>query len=85
MRSLSLHKNQAPHQLAAHLRRAFSGVVAGNVKVQGIAAIEQHGLFEIHGQTDVMEPMDDLLAAFVAQHRMKLPGMHYQPCYRIIK
>jgi hypothetical protein len=29
--------------------------------------------------------MDDLLAAFVAQHRMKLPGMHYQPCYRIIK
>ena len=85
MRSLSLHKNQAPHQLATHLRRAFSGVVAGNVKVQGIAAIEQHGLFEIHGQTDVMEPMDDLLPAFVAQHRMKLPGMHYQPCYRIIK
>jgi predicted Rossmann-fold nucleotide-binding protein len=85
MRGLSLHKKQEPHQLAANLRRAFSGVVAGNVKVQGIAAIEKHGLFEIHGEASIMEPMDSLLAAFVEQNRMKLPGMRYQPCYRIVK
>lgn len=85
MRNLSLHKNQETHLLAANLRRAFSGVVTGNVKDQGIRAIEQYGHFEIHGDISIMEPMDALLAAFVAQNRMKLPGKAYVPCYRIIK
>jgi len=85
MRGLQLHKNQPSHLLAAHLRRAFSGVVAGNVKTQGIRAIEQHGPFEIHGDADIMGPMDALLTSFVAQHRMKLPGKKYNPCYRIVK
>jgi pyrimidine/purine-5'-nucleotide nucleosidase len=85
MRNLKLHKSQPPHLLAANLRRAFSGVVAGNVKDEGIRAIEQHGLFEIHGDASIMEPMDALLGAFVTQHRMKLPGKKYVPCYRIIK
>lgn len=85
MRQLSLHKNQESHLLAANLRRAFSGVVAGNVKDEGIRAIEEHGLFEIAGDAEIMEPMDALLASFVAHHRMKLPGKQYQPCYRIIK
>src|SRR5450830_948847 len=85
MRHLELHKNQEPHLLAANLRRAFSGVVAGNVKNQGIRAIEQHGNFEIHGDVAIMESMDALLSAFVVQNRMKLPGKAYTPCYRIIK
>jgi predicted Rossmann-fold nucleotide-binding protein len=85
MRNLKLHKNQERHELAANLRRAFSGVVAGNVKDQGIRAIEKYGHFEIHGDAGIMGPMDELLAAFVAQHRMKLPGKAYTPCYRIIK
>ena len=34
MRNLRLHQNQPRHLLAADLRRAFSGVVAGNVKEQ---------------------------------------------------
>jgi predicted Rossmann-fold nucleotide-binding protein len=85
MRNLKLHKNQERHLLAANLRRAFSGVVAGNVKDQGIRAIEKHGVFEIHGDLSIMEPMDALLASFVAQHRMKLPGTKYNPCYRIVK
>jgi pyrimidine/purine-5'-nucleotide nucleosidase len=29
------------HELAANLRRAFSGIVTGNVKEYGIAAIER--------------------------------------------
>lgn len=85
MRNLRLDKAQETHQLAANLRRAFSGVVAGNVKDQGIRAIEEHGVFEIRGDRSIMEPMDALLASFVAQHRMKLPGTKYNPCYRIVK
>jgi hypothetical protein len=85
MRNLRLHKNQETHLLAANLRRAFSGVVAGNVKDQGIRAIEQHGPFEIQGDDAIMASMDALLSSFVAHHRMKLPGKKYTPCYRIIK
>jgi len=84
MRSLELHKNQERHLLAANLRRAFSGIVAGNVKDEGIRAIERHGHFEIHGETGIMRPMDALLTSFANQHRMKLPGTKYTPCYRIV-
>lgn len=85
MSNLELHKNQPRHTLAANLRRAFSGIVAGNVKDEGIRAVEQHGLFEIRGDASILEPVDSLLASFVEQHRMKLPGTKYVPCYRIIK
>jgi predicted Rossmann-fold nucleotide-binding protein len=85
MRSLSLHLNQETHLLAANLRRAFSGVVAGNVKEEGIREIEQHGKFEIHGEPEVMAPMDKLLQSFVEQSRMKLPGKEYIPCYRVVQ
>ena len=85
MSNLELHKNQPRHTLAANLRRAFSGIVAGNVKDEGIRAVEENGLFEIRGDASIMEPVDILLASFVEQHRMKLPGTKYEPCYRIIK
>ncbi|MDH5446965.1 MAG: nucleotide 5'-monophosphate nucleosidase PpnN [Gammaproteobacteria bacterium] len=85
MANLALHKDQDTHLLAANLRRAFSGVVAGNVKAEGIHAIEQYGHFELRGDHEIMEAMDSLLASFVSQQRMKLPGKEYIPCYRIIK
>lgn len=85
MRNLALHRNQLPHQLAAQLRRAFSGIVAGNVKDQGIRAIEKYGHFEICGDPDMMHAMDALLTSFVEQSRMKLPGKVYVPCYKVIK
>lgn len=85
MSQLVLSKSLPVHELAANLRRAFSGVVAGNVKEQGILAIEKHGPFEIHGDTDILEPLDELLAAFVIQQRMKLPGSEYIPCYKVVK
>jgi pyrimidine/purine-5'-nucleotide nucleosidase len=84
MRNLALHRDQPAHLLAANLRRAFSGIVAGNVKDEGIRAIEQHGHFEIHGDAAIMGPLDALLTSFVTQLRMKLPGSEYTPCYRII-
>jgi predicted Rossmann-fold nucleotide-binding protein len=85
MRDLALHKNQEPYVLASNLRRVFSGIVAGNVKDEGIRAIEQYGHFEIRGDASIMDPMDALLASFVAQERMKLPGTKYTPSYRITK
>ena len=47
-------------------------------------AIEKFGRFEIHGDPAIMGPMDALLKSFVEQHRMKISGADYNPCYRII-
>jgi predicted Rossmann-fold nucleotide-binding protein len=84
MRALALRPDQPVHMLAANLRRAFSGVVAGNVKDHGIRAIEKHGRFLIHGDAEMMSDMDELLGSFVEQQRMRLPGNRYEPCYRIL-
>lgn len=86
MASLNLYPSQSPEKLASDLRRAFSGIVAGNVKEVGMKAIEQHGPFKIHGDKEIMQRMDILLRGFVSQHRMKLPGgTAYEPCYEIVK
>lgn len=84
MRELALHKDQPAHILAANLRRAFSGIVAGNVKEPGIRRIEEHGPFEIKGDPEIMSRLDELLSSFVAQSRMKLNGQDYQPCYQLV-
>ncbi|GAL24971.1 decarboxylase family protein [Vibrio variabilis] len=83
MAGLDLHMNQRPENLAAALRQAFSGIVAGNVKAEGIREIERHGPFTIDGDKALMKKMDKLLSDFVTQQRMKLPGSEYIPCYRI--
>jgi pyrimidine/purine-5'-nucleotide nucleosidase len=85
MRALQIHHDRPRHELAADLRRAFSGIVAGNVKEEGVRAIEEHGPFDIDGDVDIMRALDKLLQAFVEQHRMKLPGgAAYVPCYRVL-
>ncbi|MFC3717076.1 nucleotide 5'-monophosphate nucleosidase PpnN [Luteimonas soli] len=83
MAALDLHHGRKPHELAADLRRAFSGIVAGNVKEDGMRRIEEFGPFQIHGDTDMMESLDALLRAFVEQRRMKISG-DYKPCYEVI-
>lgn len=84
MRQLQLHRQQAPHDLAANLRKAFSGIVDGNVKEHGIRAVAEKGPYEISGEKDVIGPLDALLRSFVAQKRMKIPTQEYVPCYRIV-
>jgi predicted Rossmann-fold nucleotide-binding protein len=84
MRALKLKREQPVHELAAHLRRAFSGIVTGNVKECGIQAIEREGPYELAGDPAIMRLLDDLLAAFVAQRRMRLPGSLYRPVYRLV-
>lgn len=83
MADLDLHMDQPANILASNLRKAFSGIVAGNVKSEGIREIEQHGPFIIDGDTALMKKMDTLLNDFVKQQRMKLPGSEYIPCYKI--
>ena len=84
MAGLELDRRLPKHQLAANLRRAFSGIVAGNVKPDTLASIRKHGPFEITGEPEIMHALDGLLSAFVAQGRMKLPGVAYEPCYRVV-
>jgi len=84
MRALDLGRAQPAHELAATLRRAFSGIVTGNVKEVGIQAIEREGPYELAGDPAVMRLLDELLAAFVSQRRMRLPGSTYRPVYRLV-
>ncbi|MGB5486924.1 MAG: nucleotide 5'-monophosphate nucleosidase PpnN, partial [Lysobacterales bacterium] len=84
MAALQLHRDQPKHLLAASLRRAFSGIVAGNVKPETIISVRREGPFEINGEKEIMLALDRLLASFIEQRRMKLPGTIYSPCYRVI-
>jgi len=83
MSELAISEDQEPHVLAANLRRAFSGIVSGNVRDDTAAEIEKHGPFQIHGSARIMALLDDLLASFVEQKRMKIAAGAYQPCYQV--
>jgi predicted Rossmann-fold nucleotide-binding protein len=83
MAALEIRQGLEPHRLAAELRRAFSGIVTGNVKEGGVRLIETHGPFEIRGDPAILQALDELLASFIRQRRMKISG-DYRPCYRIV-
>ena len=85
MSALNISHDLSTAELAANLRRVFSGIVAGNVKSGGIKAIRKHGPFQISGEKKMMALMDKLLASFVSQQRMKLPGSKYIPCYQVVE
>jgi predicted Rossmann-fold nucleotide-binding protein len=84
MRSLKISEDLPTHKLAANLRRAFSGIVSGNVREDTIASIEANGPFEICASGRYLSLLDRLLASFVTQGRMKLARESYEPCYRVI-
>jgi predicted Rossmann-fold nucleotide-binding protein len=85
MAALDLHRDQPTHQLAVSLRRAFSGIVAGNVRESGVRLVEENGPFELHGEATLIESVGRLLKNFVAQRRMRLSDPSgYIPCYRIM-
>ena len=81
--ALRLSRDMPAHELAVNLRRAFSAVVTGNVKDNGIRMIADHGPFELHADAELADGLDRLLQQFVAQGRMKLAGT-YDPCYRVV-
>jgi predicted Rossmann-fold nucleotide-binding protein len=85
MRALELNRDQPSHNLAVNLRRAFSGIVAGNVREAGIARVEKHGPFELRGDQRIIGALGDLLQDFVVGRRMRLSDPSaYVPCYRIV-
>lgn len=83
MRQLEIHEDLATHELAANLRRVFSGIVSGNVREDTAAIIERDGPFEVDGSQRILGLLDELLGSFVAQHRMKISRGDYDPCYVI--
>jgi predicted Rossmann-fold nucleotide-binding protein len=84
MRSLVLHRDLEPHVLASNLRKAFSGIVTGNVKDNGIRMVEEHGPFEIVGERELAGLLTDLLKGFVSNKRMRLPTTEYRPCFQVV-
>lgn len=83
MAALQLHRDQPVHQLAAELRRAFSGIVAGNIKEFGVRSVEENGPFVLQGEPDLVQSLGELLSAFVEQGRMKLDSQDYKPCFTL--
>ena len=81
--ALRLSRDLPIHELAVNLRRAFSAIVTGNVKDNGIRMIAEHGPFELHSDDSLVDALEELLQGFGAQGRMKLGGS-YRPCYRVI-
>ncbi|WNC73728.1 nucleotide 5'-monophosphate nucleosidase PpnN [Thalassotalea psychrophila] len=83
MAQINLNKDLPVNELAANLRKIFSGIVAGNVKPEWVKSIRKNGPYEISGDKEIMTHMDNLLSSFVKQGRMKLQGK-YTPCYKIV-
>lgn len=84
MSALNLTFEQPQHQLAANLRRAFSGIVAGNVKESGIMRVQLHGRYQLYGDPNILAGMDTLLSSMVQSGRMRMSG-NYTPCYDIVR
>jgi len=84
MAKLNLKRDQSAFSLAVNLRAMFSGLVAGNVKAEGLRAIAEHGHYQISGDKEIMQAVDGLLESFVAQGRMKINANQYRRCYDII-
>ena len=84
MASLKLESSLPTATLASNLRKAMSGIVAGNVKTFGLEQIRLYGPYKLNVEPEMLNKLDVLLKSFVAQDRMKLPGSRaYQPCYQV--
>ena len=83
MSGLRSQKGLPASELASELRCAFSGIVAGNVKSEGIELVEKYGPYIINGEKELMQDMEELLASFIAQKRMKIDVENYEPCWRL--
>ena len=67
MAGLDLSEELPSHTLAVNLRRAFSGIVSGNIREETIAMVEANGPFELRGSPRVAALLDELLRDFVAE------------------
>lgn len=83
MYNLNISGDLEPGALAASLRKAFSGIVSGNVKEFGIRQIREKGPYVLRGDPAIMSRADELLKSFIRQGRFSLSKKKYEPCYEI--
>ena len=81
MAALKLERGLPAHVLAGQMRKAFSGIVAGNVKAFGLEQIRQNGPFRLSGDPEIIEQLERLLNKFITQKRMKIDVENYEPCW----
>lgn len=80
VRAQSLDADLSQAELALRLRRVFSTIVSGNVRPEGIKAVEDKGPFIITGDKRLLSELDRLLDSMAGQGRMKQIGQ-YRACY----
>ena len=68
----------SPERLMTHL-----GVAPGAVTPFALIN-DRQGQVRVAIDKAILAQLDSLLRAFVEQHRMKLPGRAYEPCYRVV-
>ena len=78
----SLDSELPPSELAFRLRRIFSAIVSGNVRPEGIAAVEEKGPFTIKGDRELLNTLGKILDSMADQKRMKRSGS-YNPSWII--
>ena len=72
-------------KLACNLRKMFSGIVAGNIKEEGVLFIKKNSQFQISCEQGHIQELDNLLSTFSSQRRMKLSReIQYNPCYELV-
>lgn len=83
MANLQLEFSRPVAELAVTLRRAFSGIVAGNIRQDTMQAVAQYGPFQLHGDPIIMEKMSEMLQSFITEGRITLLREGYTPCYEL--
>ncbi|NRB41526.1 MAG: DUF3412 domain-containing protein [Pseudomonadales bacterium] len=83
MAALELRNDTPKDQLCVNLRAAFSGIVAGNVKPEGVEQIKKHGPYRLNADKKIAVLLDKLLREFVEQGRMSLSGDAYKPSFEV--
>ncbi len=84
MAALRLSGSLSRTELAVALRRALTGIVAGNVKSVSVGEIDAAGPFRIHGDPPILAALERLLSRFIAEGRMTLDRQGYRPCYELV-
>lgn len=84
MAALQLRSDTPKEQLCVNLRAAFSGIVAGNVKPEGLEQIKQKGPYKLSADAKLAGLLNDLLQQFVEQGRMSLAGDAYKPSFEVV-
>lgn len=84
MIKLNLNRDQPIDTLTTNLRKAFSGIVYGNINALGVEQVAKNGPYELKGDKSVIDSLDRLLLTFIKQKRMKINDEDYQPCFKFI-